>query len=79
MTNLSIDYKHARWSDSLERTVMNQTLNNSGAVSMKDLSNTIFNGIKKVASAVGRKLVVMAEVVYEARQQQARLTAGYYY
>ena len=79
MTNLSIDFKNARWSDSLERTVMNQTLNNSGAVSMKELSKTIFNGVKKVASAIGRKLVFWAEIVYEARQQQARLTASYYY
>ena len=79
MATLKAETQHTRWSDSIERSIMNQTLSNGEAVSLKDVVATIGGTIKKVATAIGNKLVALSEAVYEERMKQARIHSNMYY
>lgn len=79
MATLSTDYQYTRWSDSLERSVMNRALSNGEAVSVKELSKTMVKGLKKVAHVFANRIIKVAEAMYEARMQQAHSIAHLYY
>lgn len=42
------------------------------------LPSSIFTITKKIARAIGKRLVAAAEVVYEARKEEVRLRTKYY-
>ena len=79
MATLNANLKDARWSDSIERSIMNQTLSNGEAVSLKDVVTTIGGTIKKIAKAFGNKMIALSEAVYEARMADARIHSRMFY
>lgn len=79
MATLKAELKDTRWSDSIERSILDQTLSNGEAVSLKDVVNTIGATIKKVATMFGHKVIAVSEKVYEARMKDGRIQSGIYY
>lgn len=79
MATLKADIQNTRWSDSMERSILNQTLSNGEAVSFKDVITTIGGTIKKVATTFGNKIIKLSESIYEARVKDGRLHSGIYY
>lgn len=79
MATLKADIQNTRWSDSMERSILNQTLSNGEAVSFKDVITTISGTIKKVATTFGNKIIKLSESIYEARLKDGRLHSGIYY
>ena len=79
MATLNANLQDKRWSDSIERSIMNQTLSNGEAVSLKDVVTTIGGTIKKVAKAFGNKMIALSEAVYEARMEDARIHSRLFY
>lgn len=78
-TLLHTNFQYTRWTDSIERSVMNQVLSNGEALSIKDLGISVMKGLKKMARAIGNGLVKMAEAMYEARMKEAGTIARMYY
>ncbi|MEZ2741102.1 hypothetical protein ACBP93_00525 [Paenalcaligenes hominis] len=79
MATLNANLQDTRWSDSIERSIMDQTLSNGEAVSLKDVVTTIGGTIKKVAKAFGKKMIALSEAVYEARMEDARIHSRLFY
>lgn len=79
MATLKAELKDTRWSDSIERSILDQTLSNGEAVSLKDVVTTIGGTIKKVATTFGDKVIALSEAVYEARKKEGRIQSGIYY
>ena len=79
MATLPADFQYTRWSDSIERSVMNQVLSNGEAVSMKDIGGTMLKSCKKIGSTLGNAICKMAEAIYEARAKEARRLISNYY
>ncbi len=79
MATLKADLPNTRWSDSMERSIMDQTLSNGEAVSLKDVVTTIGGTIKNIATNFGNKVIDLSEAVYEARVKDGRLQANMFY
>lgn len=79
MAILPANFEYTRWSDSLERNIMNQSLSNGQVLSVKELGNTMWKGLKNTVKYIGTRLVETSEVIYEARVLEARLRSTYYY
>ncbi len=79
MATLKAELKNTRWSDSIERSILDQTLSNGEAVSLKDVVSTIGATMKKVATKFGNKIIALSESIYEARMKEGRIQSGIYY
>ena len=72
MTTYNSAINTTRWTDSIERAVMAEVLSRGESVSFKDTANAIFKTLKKMAAAIGTKMIDMSEQIYEERQEQIR-------
>lgn len=78
MSTLPADYSYTRWSDSIERNVLNQSLNSSQPVSLADSHNSAKAFFKKLANGIGKRFMALSEAIYEARKEEIRLRSNYY-
>ena len=78
MSTLPADYTYTRWSDSIERDILKQSLQHSQPVSFTDSHNSIKAFFKKLISGLGKRLMDLSDVLYEARKEEIRLRSNYY-
>lgn len=68
----------ARLNDSLERSIMDDALNNGGAVSIVTLSKNIFTFLKRKLFAFGRFMVELSDELNEARAKSEKFSRSHW-
>lgn len=78
MSTLPADFSYTRWSDSIERDILSQSIRHSQPVSFADSQRSIKTKLKNLVFKFGRGFIALSEALYEAREEEIRLRSNYY-
>ncbi|MCQ9617521.1 hypothetical protein L1889_13205 [Paenalcaligenes niemegkensis] len=76
MSTMTTYSHYIRWSDSLERDVMQKALDNGESVSITELAVNVVNFIKRAATGIMNYVVALTEALNEARARDAHFTSS---
>lgn len=78
MSTLPADFSNTRWSDSIERDVLNHSIRHSQPVTFTDSHRSIKVILKNAAVGFGKFFMKVSSAIYEARKEEIRLRTNYY-